>query len=93
MKAKKRNTDFLTIVVRFVFFCVVLFIGFKTFQYVQLNHDLMNLERNQKVFLEQIEELEEKIKDAETDFFIEKLAREESELAKPGDFVIKFKSR
>lgn len=80
-------------VVRIVIFCVVVFISFKMIQYGKLSVYLQSLERDQRVFKEQIEELKNKIQYAETDFFIEKIAREESDLAKPGDFVIKFTSQ
>jgi cell division protein FtsB len=65
----------------------------KLIQYYHLSAQLKSLERDQRIFQEHIEELQDKIQYAETDFFIEKMAREESDLAKPGDFVIKFTSK
>jgi cell division protein FtsB len=93
MKKKREKLGLLNIVVRIVIACVILFIGLKMVQYIQLNSQLHALQRDQAIFQEQIEDLKEKIQFAETDYFIEKMAREESDLAKPGDFVIKFKSK
>ncbi|HPJ12533.1 MAG TPA: septum formation initiator family protein [Caldisericia bacterium] len=93
MRKKREKPGLLAIVVRIVIVCVVLFIGLKMIQYIQLSSQLRALQRDQVIFQSQIENLKEKIEFAETDYFIEKMAREESDLAKPGDFVIKFKSK
>jgi cell division protein FtsB len=93
MKSTRKRPDLLTIVVRIVVVCVLVFMSINLIQYYHLSSQLKSLERDQRIFKEHIEELQDKIQYAETDFFIEKMAREESDLAKPGDFVIKFTSK
>ena len=92
MHTQKYKPNILVYVVRFVIICVIIFVSFKAYQWFQLNKILQQLKQEQTLYQQQITQLEENIRQADTDFFIEKMVREESELAKPGDFVIKFKS-
>ena len=91
--AKKKSFSLLTLVVRIVIFSVFIFIAFKMIQLYSLTQTLHGLRNNQAVYKKQIQDLQHNIEKADTDFFIEKKAREESSLAKPGDFVIKFTSK
>lgn len=91
--AKKKSFSLLTLVLRIVLLSVFVFIALKMIQLYSLTQKLHGLQDNQAVYLEQIQDLKQNIENADTDFFIEKKAREESNLAKPGDFVIKFKSK
>ncbi|MCK5848854.1 MAG: septum formation initiator family protein [Caldisericia bacterium] len=92
MTKKKSRLDLLSLLVRVVVAFVLLFVGIKSYQWLSLNKTFKQLNQEHSLYSEQIIQLNEKIEKADTDFFIEKRAREESELAKPGDFVIKFKS-
>jgi cell division protein FtsB len=92
MKKRKHGLDLLSILVRIVVVCVLLFVGIKSYQWVTLNKTFKEMKQEELIYIEQIIQLTDRIAESDTDFFIEKKAREESELAKPGDFVIKFKS-
>ncbi len=91
--AKKKSFSLLTFVLRIVLLSVFIFIALKMIQLYSLTQKLHGLQDNRTIYMEQIQDLKQNIENADTDFFIEKKAREESNLAKPGDFVIKFKSK
>ncbi len=73
MEKRKPRLDLLSILVRIVIVCVLLFVGIKSYQWVSLNKTFKQMKQEEVIYEEQIIQLYDKIEESDTDFFIEKM--------------------